>query len=150
MQYSQCIQGGWEELGCQRCWQPSFFVQRKSRGVSETRSPCPRRGRGNSRPSKEGGEEDQLHSKYSMSDDGSNLIAPIGGDGAAPAMLDLKGLFLVPIFVRLGEPCEARTLQAVGRANAQRSSRFSRWRKHPFIRPRAILLGPGSPQCRLA
>jgi len=34
-------------------------------------------------------------------------------------MLDLKGLFLVPIFVRLGEPCEARMLQAVGRANAQ-------------------------------
>ena len=79
MQYFQCIQGGWEELGCQRCWQPSFFVQRKSRGVSETRSPCPRRGRGNSRPSKEGGEEDQLHPKYFMSDDGSNLIRQLEG-----------------------------------------------------------------------
>ena len=47
--------GGWEDLDCQRCWQSSFFIQRNNRGGSETRSPCPRRGRGNSRPSKEGG-----------------------------------------------------------------------------------------------
>jgi len=88
MQYFQCIQGGWEDLGCQRCWQPSFFVQRKSRGVSETRSPCPRRGRGNSRPSKEGGgEEDQPYSEYSMSGDGSNLIFSFSA--CSPSVLHL-------------------------------------------------------------